>query len=154
MQERFSIGAEDRFSLCSGIAHDPLQRDIFTPLFFGASVHIPTEEDIITPGQLGLWMLTHDISISCLTPAMGQLLTSQMDSLQNASPPVQSLRAVFFVGDCLIKRDVNRLRQLAPNAIIINMYGSTETQRAVGYWQVPSDAEERDNLTRTRADSF
>jgi L-aminoadipate-semialdehyde dehydrogenase len=27
-----------RFSMCSGIAHDPLQRDIFTPLFFGAAV--------------------------------------------------------------------------------------------------------------------
>lgn len=45
-----------RFSMCSGIAHDPLQRDIFTPLFFGASIHIPTQEDITTPGRLAEWM--------------------------------------------------------------------------------------------------
>jgi hypothetical protein len=31
-------GHPRRFSMCSGIAHDPLQRDIFTPLFFGAAV--------------------------------------------------------------------------------------------------------------------
>ena len=43
---RFGIGPEDKFSMCSGIAHDPLQRDIFTPVFFGASIYIPTEETI------------------------------------------------------------------------------------------------------------
>ena len=46
MDNRFGIGAEDRFSMCSGIAHDPLQRDIFTPVFFGASIYIPTDDTI------------------------------------------------------------------------------------------------------------
>jgi L-aminoadipate-semialdehyde dehydrogenase len=41
--------------MCSGIAHDPLQRDIFTPLFFGAPVHIPSNEEIVTPGELAAW---------------------------------------------------------------------------------------------------
>ena len=27
--------------MLSGIAHDPIQRDIFTPLFFGAELHVP-----------------------------------------------------------------------------------------------------------------
>ena len=49
LTDRFGIGASDRFSMCSGIAHDPLQRDIFTPLFFGARVIIPTDQDIAEP---------------------------------------------------------------------------------------------------------
>lgn len=49
-----------------------------------------------------------------------------------------SLRNAFFVGDCLVKRDVARLARLAPNSQCINLYGSTETQRAVAYFPVPS----------------
>jgi len=56
------------------------------------------------------------------------------------------LRGSFFVGDCLIKRDVYRLMKLAPNGKVINMYGSTETQRSVGYFEVPSDPQELNNL--------
>ena len=44
-------------------------------------------------------------------------------------------RHAFFVGDMLIKRDVLKLRTLAPKVNVINMYGSTETQRAVGYYE-------------------
>lgn len=99
MSEEFGIGESDRFSMCSGIAHDPLQRDIFTPLFFGASIFIPTQEDITQPGQLALWFAANEITVSCFTPAMGQLLTT-------AGPDVTipTLRKAFFVGDVLIKR--------------------------------------------------
>eukprot|EP01116_Phalansterium_solitarium_P003577 TRINITY_DN1439_c0_g1_i1.p1 TRINITY_DN1439_c0_g1~~TRINITY_DN1439_c0_g1_i1.p1 ORF type:complete len:1931 (+),score=838.25 TRINITY_DN1439_c0_g1_i1:91-5883(+) len=135
MSQRFGLNADDRFSMCSGIAHDPLQRDIFTPLFFGAAVYIPSQDDIVTPGRLAEWMAAQSVSVSCLTPAMGQLLTTAVD----VSPLRIPLRAAFFVGDMLAKRDVLRLRKLAPSVACINMYGSTETQRAVGYFEVPAD---------------
>eukprot|EP00466_Bigelowiella_natans_P015677 jgi/Bigna1/34159/e_gw1.4.18.1 len=127
MAERFGIREDDRFSMCSGIAHDPLQRDIFTPLFFGAAIHIPTDLDIAEPGRLARWTHKEKITISCFTPAMGQLLVSG----DKASAPVLSdFRLAFFVGAMLVKRDVQMLRALAPNVRVINMYGSTETQRA------------------------
>jgi L-aminoadipate-semialdehyde dehydrogenase len=56
------LTALDRFSMCSGISHDPLQRDIFTPLFLGATICIPTEADITEPGQLAR------LSFSLLVP--------------------------------------------------------------------------------------
>lgn len=34
-------------------------------------------------------------------------------------------------------RDVLRLQALAPNTTVINMYGTTETQRSVSYLKVP-----------------
>lgn len=52
MKERFNLSEESQFSMCSGISHDPLQRDIFTPLFLGATIHIPNAEDIGNPGIL------------------------------------------------------------------------------------------------------
>jgi L-aminoadipate-semialdehyde dehydrogenase len=63
---------------------------------------------------------------------MGQLLSAQ------ATRQIPSLRNAFFVGDVLTKRDCTRLQGLAKNVCIINMYGTTETQRAVSYFAIPS----------------
>jgi len=56
MAHRFGLCASDRFTMLSGIAQDPIQRDIFTPLFFGAQLRIPAAEDIAMPGRLAKWM--------------------------------------------------------------------------------------------------
>jgi L-2-aminoadipate reductase len=62
---------------------------------------------------------------------MGQLLSTE------AITTIPSLRNAFFVGDVLTKRDCLRLQSLAANVRIINMYGTTETQRAVSYFSIP-----------------
>ncbi|KAJ1871492.1 large subunit of alpha-aminoadipate reductase [Coemansia sp. RSA 990] len=135
MASEFGIGADDRFTMLSGIAHDPIQRDVFTPVFFGAELHIPTSEDIGVPGQLAQWMAAHSVTVTHLTPAMGQLLSA------NATQQIPTLRNAFFVGDLLTKRDCNRLQSLAGNCRIVNMYGTTETQRAVSYCPIPPHSE-------------
>jgi L-aminoadipate-semialdehyde dehydrogenase len=76
-------------------------------------------------------MVQQSITVTHLTPAMGQLLSA------NAVTLIPFLKAAFFVGDILTKRDVLRLQALAPNVSIINMYGTTETQRAVSYFTIP-----------------
>ena len=131
MKERFGLSENDRFSMLSGIAHDPIQRDIFTPLFLGASLIVPPAE-YITFDRLAMWASENAITVTHLTPAMGQIL------LGSTEPKVTSLHGAFFVGDVLLKRDCRRLQQLAPNCRIKNMYGTTETQRAVSYYEIPS----------------
>jgi len=79
-------------------------------------------------------MADSEITVTHLTPAMGQLLSAQ------ATRPIPTLRNAFFVGDILTKRDCNRLQQLAENVNINNMFGTTETQRAVSYFSIPSRA--------------
>lgn len=128
-QETFGLDAADRFSMLSGLAHDPLQRDIFTPLWLGATICIPDTRTIGTPGALAEWMAQQHITFAHLTPAMSQLLT-ETNSRERTVP---SLRYAFFVGDKLTHHDTARLRGLAPNVSCINSYGTTETQRAVGY---------------------
>lgn len=132
MAETFNLSENDKFTMLSGIAHDPIQRDMFTPLFLGAQLLVPTSDDIGTPGRLAEWMGIHGASVTHLTPAMGQLLSAQ------ATHEIPSLHHAFFVGDILTKRDCLRLQSLARNVAIVNMYGTTETQRAVSYFRVPS----------------
>lgn len=136
MGERFGLDENSKFTMLSGIAHDPIQRDMFTPLFFGAQLHVPTADDIGTPGRLAEWMAASDVTVTHLTPAMGQLLSAQ------ATRQIPSLRNAFFVGDVLTKRDCLRLQSLAANVRIINMYGTTETQRAVSYFAIPPVSED------------
>jgi L-aminoadipate-semialdehyde dehydrogenase len=139
MAERFGLSEDDRFSMLSGIAHDPIQRDIFTPLFLGAKLYVPPAE-VITYELLAEWMKTHGITVTHLTPAMGQVLVG------GSVTQFPALRNAFFVGDLLTKKDCTKLRNLAPNTDVINLYGSTETQRAVTYFPVPSKNRDPDFL--------
>ena len=100
-------------NIYSGIAHDPIQRDIFTPLFLGAQLLVPSKEDI-QHERLAEWMRDHGANVTHLTPAMGQILVG------GAATQFRDLHHAFFVGDVLTKRDCNLLRTLAPNVNIIN----------------------------------
>ncbi|RDW75635.1 L-aminoadipate-semialdehyde dehydrogenase [Coleophoma crateriformis] len=139
MAERFNLTKEDKFTMLSGIAHDPIQRDIFTPLFLGAQLLVPSKDDI-QHERLAEWMRDYGATVTHLTPAMGQILVG------GASAEFPALHHSFFVGDILIKRDCKALQKLAPNVFIVNMYGTTETQRAVSYFEVPSRASQPDYL--------
>ena len=63
-----------------------------------------------------------------------------------ASAKFPALKRAFFVGDLLTKRDCILLRKLATNVAIVNMYGTTETQRAVSFFEIPSRSQKPDFL--------
>jgi amino acid adenylation domain-containing protein len=132
LAERFALTADDRYSLLSGLAHDPLHRDVFTPLQLGAAIVSPDPAEVGTPGYLGRWMAEAGVTVAHLTPAMGQLL-AELDDEEDAAGSLPALRRAFFVGDVLMRGDVARLHRLAPGITVVNYYGSTETQRAVSH---------------------
>ena len=132
--QTFELNQSDRFSMLSGLSHDPLLRDIFTPLFLGATLYIPEQQDIQTSHKLFDWMQEKQVSIAHLTPAMAQLLT-----LDNTANPTKYLRYLFFGGDILTLQNVDRIRNFAPAATCINFYGATETPQAMGYYIVPKE---------------
>lgn len=121
MSETFKLTPDEKFTMLSGIAHDPIQRDIFTPLFLGAQLLVPAKEDIQNE-KLAEWMKNYGATVTHLTPAMGQILVG------GASAQFPNLHHAFFVGDILIKRDCRSLQGLAPNVAIVNMYGTTESK--------------------------
>ena len=116
MAKTFNLSEKDKFTMLSGIAHDPIQRDMFTPLFLGAQLLVPSKNDIQNE-LLAEWMKEHGATVTHLTPAMGQILVG------GATAKFEQLHHAFFVGDILIKRDCRSLQNLAPNVRIVNMYG-------------------------------
>ena len=75
----------------------------------------------------------NEITVLHLTPALGRLLKTA------GRKTLPCVRRVFFGGDLLLGDDVRAIRDLAPNAKVVSLYGATETQRAVGYWQVTEE---------------
>jgi len=134
--QTFGFNQSDRFSLLSGLSHDPLLRDIFTPLTLGATLCIPQQKDIETPGRLAEWMVQQKVTVSHITPPMIQILA------MNSTVTNISQRYVFFGGDRLTAQDVEKIRVFAPNATCVNFYGATETPQAMGYFVVPTAKEQ------------
>ena len=133
-QEReFALRSTDRFCLLSGLAYNHLHRDVFTPLALGATLYIPPAEIVREPARLAEWLRENSISVLHLTPALGQLLLSA------ATQPSPAVRRIFFGGDVLSRGEVAHIRELAPKATVGSFYGATETQRAVGYYEIPLD---------------
>ncbi|HKV06686.1 MAG TPA: amino acid adenylation domain-containing protein [Thermoanaerobaculia bacterium] len=134
MAGRFGLSGDDRFGLLSALPHDPLQRDLFTPVWLGAALVVPDPERIGSPGYLAEWVRRHGVTVLNLTPAMLELLVRAAEETGAAMP---SLRRVFVVGDLLKRTDAGRLYRVAPGVTCVNLYGATETQRALSYFVVP-----------------
>ncbi|HVR95886.1 MAG TPA: condensation domain-containing protein, partial [Thermoanaerobaculia bacterium] len=142
---RFDLSAADRFGMLSALSHDPLQRDLFTPLWFGASLHVPDPDGIAAPGYLSGWVRSEGVTMLHLTPAMMDLLLGSAEEDAEEARALPSLRRALVVGDLLKRADVHRLQRLAPNLACFNLYGSTESQRSVAYFPVahPEERPER-----------
>jgi len=128
------LGEHDRFSLLSGISHDPALRDIFTPLSLGASLHIPAHQMKEHPESLAAWFAREKISIAHLTPAIASLLASA-----EGASALTALRRVFFGGDRLDYGLVRSLARCAPACTFVNFYGATETPQAAAFYAIGAD---------------
>ncbi len=143
-QDVLGYHQSDRFTLLSGLAHDPLQRDVFYSLSIGATLCIPDPGRIGEPGYLADWMRHERITVTHLTPAMAQLLT------EGEGEVLPDLRCAVLAGDILTRRDVARVRRLAPQAVCVNVYGATESQRALSYHLVEEGCLEGEGEARER----
>ena len=119
--------------MLSGLAYSHLHRDVFTAISLGATLYIPNPSEARSPEHLAQWLERNAITVLHLTPALGQLLLTSGDAR------LPSVRRVFFGGDVLTIEMVASIRRLAPNATIGSFYGATETQRAVGYFEIAND---------------
>lgn len=132
--QRFGFTPGDRFSLLSGLGHDPLLRDIFAPLWSGAALFIPDPDQLLAPGYLAAWMGQHGITQAHLTPAMAQLLAMAGADVETA---VSTLKHAFFGGEPLTKAVLEKWHDIAPCCTAVNFYGTTETPQAMAYAILP-----------------
>ena len=143
-KEAFGFTENDRFAMLSGLAYSHLHRDVFTGFrsrsnaLYSKSIRSSFSRYAIN------WLERNAIAVLHLTPALGQLLTT------GTRTRLPAVRRVFFGGDVLTMVDVVQIREWAPKAIIGSFYGATETQRAVGYYEI-TDADMLDERMSNKA---
>jgi len=142
LQDAFGLSAADRFSMLAGLGHDPLHREVFTPLAIGASVHVPPPDVAGSPDRLARWILGSGVTVVHVTPGLLRMLAGGVAGLGCGRT---SLRLAFCVGDVLSWHDVRSFRRIsAPGGGVVALYGTTETQRAVAWalpgWQGPGSS--------------
>ena len=93
---------------------------------------------IADPQLLLNWLRREAITVLHMAPAMARLWADF-----DAPPLLSVLRSVFFAGDELHPRDVEVIRRAAPAVTVANLYGTTETQRAVGCYVVCDERKEK-----------
>ncbi|HHL32320.1 MAG TPA: hypothetical protein ENJ41_07005, partial [Oceanospirillales bacterium] len=130
----FNIDSTDRFSMLSGLRHDPLQRDIFSALCTGACVVIPTEADY-SAYRFNRWLKAKAITFMHLTPAMAEVMIIE------GIKPIESIKAILITGEALRTDIVVGLRSFNKKVKIFNSYGATESQRASTAYQLPEQLE-------------
>jgi acyl-coenzyme A synthetase/AMP-(fatty) acid ligase len=128
------LARTDRFSMLSGLAHDPLLRDLFTPLSIGAVLCIPAAAALQQPDTLAAWLAAQTVSVAHLTPALGDLIATGCGRTLR----LEALRHLFWGGELLTARTIAPLREVAPQAQQVNFYGTTETPQAMAHWPVPA----------------
>jgi amino acid adenylation domain-containing protein len=128
----FSLGSDARFALLGGLAHDPLLRDMFTPLTCGGRLLVPATGLLRDSMQLLTWLADRKITVAHLTPQ----LVRMMAAAANGVPALESLRLAAVGGDQLTESDAAALRLIAPHARLLNFYGTTETPQAQAYHEL------------------
>ncbi|MFG2074619.1 amino acid adenylation domain-containing protein [Nonomuraea maritima] len=121
--KEYGLTADDRFALLAGLAHDPLLRDVFTPLTLGATLYVPSQDRVRDPARLAAWLHERAVTVAHLTPQLATLVAA-------AGVELPDLRLVLFGGDRLTYADVARFAAVAPKARLVNTYGTTETPQA------------------------
>lgn len=132
--ERFALTKDDSFTMLSGLSHDPILRDIFTPLSIGASIEIPDINIQFDATRLVEWLKETRPTICHLTPQMATVVgvgTKNNDF-------VDSIKFFFCGGDNLKKEHLNYLKNVTSDAKVINFYGASETPQAIAYYEVNS----------------
>ena len=139
--ERGTLGIDlmDRVSLLSGLAHDPVMRDIFLPLTSGATLCIPDPSALRDPRALIQWLGSTGITVVHTTPPMGKLLSD----LTNNAPALPGIKVICWGGDLLTQKLVNAFGDANPGIRQINFYGSTETPQAVASYEITNLSRER-----------
>ncbi len=136
---KYDVRETDRFGALAGLSHDPMLRDVFAPLWSGATLFM--SEACAEPNEaLFQWGAARRLTICHMTPLLVRLLASMAGSNHSASGKWADLRHLFIGGDVFRRSDLERIRTLAPRAKVYNVYGTTETPQIMSLFETnPSD---------------
>jgi acyl-coenzyme A synthetase/AMP-(fatty) acid ligase/acyl carrier protein len=123
----FQFNGVSNFLLSASIDHDPVIRNIFTPLLLEKNLIIPCEPiiNLIQTNKFSWYIQNNDIEVLFLIPTYIQIFEENIK--------LNKVKYLFFGGENLNYFCVNKSRSIFPNSKLINTYGATETPQIITY---------------------
>ena len=118
----FGIESADRVAFLSALGAEAAVRELFLPLWAGATLVIPAEGDDATPESAVEWLRHREISVVNVRPSVA------LSWLRTGAGPCESVRAVFFAGEPVTADLLREWHARFPGTrIAVNFYGTTDT---------------------------
>lgn len=116
------VDITDRFISVTNICFDVSMSEIFTPLFFGASLYLYKDLNYSTPKELAEYITKNEITFSYFPPALLSHVCNELKKLDGVK------LCKMLVGVEPIKAaTLSEFLKINPNMRIVNGYGPTET---------------------------
>ncbi len=116
----------------SSLGFDLTITSLFSPLIVGRQVELlPENQEIVNLAQT--LKSRNNLSLVKITPAHLELLSQQLSSVE----AVGRTNAFIIGGENLTRQHISFWQKFAPNTILINEYGPTETVVGCCIYQVP-----------------
>ncbi|WP_224242629.1 non-ribosomal peptide synthetase [Hyalangium gracile] len=124
VNQRFSVGPEDRVLALSSLSFDLSVWDVFGALAAGAAIVMPEARSERVPEHWARLIEAHGVTIWNSVPALLEMLVEFHRVPE--SPPLTSMRLAMLSGDWIPVSLPDRARALCPKATLISMGGATE----------------------------
>ncbi|KAF9955515.1 hypothetical protein BGZ72_003654 [Mortierella alpina] len=122
----FQINAQSRLLQFTSLSFDNSVSEIFSALLCGASLYLLQDDVRLDRDRLWEFISCHSISYISLTPAMLQGCEEM--------PVLESLKVAIVMGEAMPPALPRAVRTIAPNSMIVNAYGPTETVVGALQW--------------------
>jgi amino acid adenylation domain-containing protein len=130
---RYAPQPEDRFSQLFDLTFDLSVHDMFLCWGAGAALFCPPESAKMAPRE---FVRRHELTFWFSTPSTAAFM-ARARMLRPGDLP--SLRWSLFCGEALPRRLAQAFAAAAPNSVVENLYGPTETTIAITVYRLPAD---------------
>jgi amino acid adenylation domain-containing protein len=136
LKNRYELSFEDRFSQVVDLTFDLSVQDMFLSWSVGAALYVVPETVIMAPAK---FIKVNKITVWFSVPSVAQFMNKLRMLKPNSFP---SLRYSLFCGEALPKSATVAWQKAAPNSILENIYGPTETTIGITHYRIPAQEDE------------
>jgi len=132
--ERFAITPADRMTFFSAFSHDGAVQDMLGALLGGATLYPVDVMNQVLMARLADWLNEEQITIWHSVPTLFRYFVGTLSKTDRGRFP--HLRYILLGGEPLRMHDIQVSRQFFPQAILVNVYGQTESSVS-SLWEIP-----------------
>ncbi|MEP5728227.1 MAG: amino acid adenylation domain-containing protein [Sulfitobacter sp.] len=143
--DTFALDHSMRSAQLAPVTFDVSLRDVLLPLALGGVVTVPPPDLLMAPRKLLQWLRLHQVTLLHCVPSVLRLLTAELGSDDQTGVP--DLQHLFLAGEPLLGRDIKNWRAVAgTGAVVVNLYGPSETTLAKVFAQIGLDHDLPDGM--------